>query len=148
MEFAPTAPAALHSITDAAGASIILILSDIPMPGMSGLELLSKAKAVRPGTVCLRSIHMRSMLTKEVWQYTVSALSTSTGEPLHISIAFFVAKTPTSLRCRGCREHFRANVTAEGLFMMLWTAFPPAREFQGAVRRRRRKSRRILHCSE
>ncbi len=48
MEFAPSAPAALQRITDAAGASIILILSDINMPGMSGLEMLPKAKAMRP----------------------------------------------------------------------------------------------------
>ena len=48
MEFAQSAPAALQRITDAAGASIILILSDINMPGMSGLELLPKAKAIRP----------------------------------------------------------------------------------------------------
>ena len=48
MEFARSAPAALQRITDAAGASIILILSDINMPGMSGLELLPKAKALRP----------------------------------------------------------------------------------------------------
>jgi CheY-like chemotaxis protein len=48
MEFAQSAPAALQRITDAAGASIILILSDINMPGMSGLELLPKAKAMRP----------------------------------------------------------------------------------------------------
>jgi CheY-like chemotaxis protein len=48
MEFAQSAPAALQRITDATGASIILILSDINMPGMTGLEMLPKAKAVRP----------------------------------------------------------------------------------------------------
>jgi CheY-like chemotaxis protein len=48
MEFAQSAPMALQRITDAAGVSLILILSDINMPGMSGLELLPKAKALRP----------------------------------------------------------------------------------------------------
>ena len=48
MEFAQSAPAALQRISDAAGVSLILILSDINMPGMSGLELLPKAKAARP----------------------------------------------------------------------------------------------------
>jgi CheY-like chemotaxis protein len=48
MEFARSAPAALQRIADAAGVSLILILSDINMPGMSGLELLPKAKALRP----------------------------------------------------------------------------------------------------
>ena len=48
MEFAQSAQMALQRITDAAGVSLILILSDINMPGMSGLELLPKAKALRP----------------------------------------------------------------------------------------------------
>ena len=48
MDFAQSAVSALQRISDAAGESLILILSDINMPGMSGLELLPKAKAARP----------------------------------------------------------------------------------------------------
>ncbi|MBL0373419.1 response regulator [Rhizobium sp. KVB221] len=48
MEFEHSAPAALERIADAAGVTLILILSDVNMPGMSGLELLPKARSIRP----------------------------------------------------------------------------------------------------
>jgi CheY-like chemotaxis protein len=48
MEFALSAPAALKLIGEAREVTLILILSDINMPGMSGLELLPKALEMRP----------------------------------------------------------------------------------------------------
>jgi CheY-like chemotaxis protein len=48
MEFSQSGETALQRIANAAGVSLILILSDINMPGMTGLELLPKAKAARP----------------------------------------------------------------------------------------------------
>ena len=44
MEFAQSAPLALQRINDASDRSLILILSDINMPGMTGLDLLPKAR--------------------------------------------------------------------------------------------------------
>ncbi|MDK1493246.1 response regulator [Sinorhizobium sp. 7-81] len=48
MEFAQSAPTALERIADAVDVTLILILSDVNMPGMSGLELLPKARNLRP----------------------------------------------------------------------------------------------------
>ena len=48
MEFAESGDKALQRIADPTSESLILILSDINMPGMTGLELLPKAKAARP----------------------------------------------------------------------------------------------------
>jgi CheY-like chemotaxis protein len=48
MEFAPSAAAALMRAANLEEPSLILILSDINMPGMTGLELLPKVRAERP----------------------------------------------------------------------------------------------------
>jgi CheY-like chemotaxis protein len=48
MEFVLSAPAALERVEAIADPSLILILSDINMPGMSGLEMLPKVRAQRP----------------------------------------------------------------------------------------------------
>ena len=48
MEFAPSAPVALTRAAVIAEPTLILILSDINMPGMSGLEMLPKVRAERP----------------------------------------------------------------------------------------------------
>jgi CheY-like chemotaxis protein len=48
MEFALSASAALEQVEAIPDPSLILILSDINMPGMSGLEMLPKVKAARP----------------------------------------------------------------------------------------------------
>lgn len=48
MNFANSAAQALSVIASYAGPSLILILSDINMPGMTGLEMLPKVKALRP----------------------------------------------------------------------------------------------------
>jgi len=48
MDFAGSAADALTRIAKAAEQKLILILSDINMPGMTGLEMLPKVKELRP----------------------------------------------------------------------------------------------------
>jgi CheY-like chemotaxis protein len=48
MDFAHSAADALARVSAAVGQSLILILSDINMPGMTGLEMLPKVKEMRP----------------------------------------------------------------------------------------------------
>ena len=48
MDFANSATDALSRIASTIEQSLILILSDINMPGMTGLEMLPKVKAMRP----------------------------------------------------------------------------------------------------
>jgi CheY-like chemotaxis protein len=48
MDFASSATDALSRVGSSIGQSLILILSDINMPGMTGLEMLPKVKEIRP----------------------------------------------------------------------------------------------------
>ena len=48
MDFAGSAPAALTRIAGTLDQSLILILSDINMPGMTGIEMLPKAREICP----------------------------------------------------------------------------------------------------
>jgi CheY-like chemotaxis protein len=48
MDFASSAPDALARVGDTREHSLILILSDINMPGMTGLDMLPKVKEIRP----------------------------------------------------------------------------------------------------
>ena len=54
MDFAISAADALARITDTIEQTLILILSDINMPGMTGLEMLPKVREIRPEVPVIR----------------------------------------------------------------------------------------------
>ena len=58
LDFSPSGEAALHMLDGPTGGQIILLLLDINMPGMSGLDLLPK---IRDASPCCRSSSSRSM---------------------------------------------------------------------------------------
>lgn len=48
MEFAVSEPAALRRVVDLRDRTLLLILSDINTPGMSGLDILPNMRTARP----------------------------------------------------------------------------------------------------
>jgi CheY-like chemotaxis protein len=52
MDFANSAADALARVASSIGPSLILILSDVNMPGMTGLEMLPKVKEIHRGWRC------------------------------------------------------------------------------------------------
>ncbi len=65
MEFALSAPAALEQVKAIPDPSLILILSDVNMPGMTGLEMLPKVKAERPNVPVIMVTAYGDEATKE-----------------------------------------------------------------------------------
>jgi len=65
LEFAASAPEALERAKTIADPMLILILSDINMPGMSGLEMLPKVKAARPNVPVIMITAYGDEATKE-----------------------------------------------------------------------------------
>jgi CheY-like chemotaxis protein len=83
MDFAQSANMALSRITEAAGQSLILILSDINMPGMSGLELLPKAKAMRPDVpIIMITAYGDAETKRQALEQGAEALLTKPIDPL------------------------------------------------------------------
>jgi CheY-like chemotaxis protein len=77
MEFARSAAEALARIVAVELGSLILILSDINMPGMSGLELLPKAKAARPDVpVIMITAYGDAETKRKALEYGAEALLT------------------------------------------------------------------------
>jgi CheY-like chemotaxis protein len=65
MEFAPSAPLAIERAVEVGEPSLILILSDINMPGMSGLEMLPEVRARRPDVPVIMITAYGDMETKK-----------------------------------------------------------------------------------
>jgi CheY-like chemotaxis protein len=103
MEFAYAASAALDLIENAAEVSLILILSDINMPGMSGLELLPKAKALRPDVPVIMITAYGDAETKR------KALENGAEALLTKPIDFATLRNEIDLRVEGAAQLIRVG---------------------------------------
>jgi CheY-like chemotaxis protein len=92
MEFAQSAPAALQRISNAGDALLILILSDTSMTGTTGLQLLPKAKALRPDVPIIMITAYGDADTKR------KALEDGAGALLTMPIDFVALRTEIDAR--------------------------------------------------
>ena len=76
MEFAQSGPMALQRIAAAGDRALILILSDINMPGMSGLELLPKARGDGPTTIIMITAYGDAETKRQALENGAEALLT------------------------------------------------------------------------
>jgi CheY-like chemotaxis protein len=67
MDFANSAADALARVASSIGQSLILILSDINMPGMTGLEMLPKVKEIHRGWRCDELWRQHSRFLPPCW---------------------------------------------------------------------------------
>ena len=81
MEFAQSANDALRMLSTADALTLLLILSDVNMPEMSGIELLPKIKAIRPHVPVIMITAYGDAATKE------KALANG-AEPSHEALGF------------------------------------------------------------
>jgi len=70
LEFAFSGEEALSRLSDGADTDLILVLSDINMPGMNGLELLRRIKATPPSVpVCMMTAYGNDDYRKRAQDY-------------------------------------------------------------------------------
>ena len=84
MEFAMSAPEGLERVKAIPDPSLILILSDINMPGMTGLELLPKVRAERPNVpVIMITAYGEAETTRKALEHGAAGLLT---KPIDFSV--------------------------------------------------------------
>src|SRR5271170_219474 len=113
MEFAQSAVTALQRITDAEAASLILIVSDINMPGMSGLELLPKARAARPDVPIIMITAYGDAETKR------KALEGGAEALLTKPIDFVMLRNEIDVRVERALSFMRKRIASDARYMSL-----------------------------
>ena len=113
MEFAQSAAAALERITDAAELSLILILSDINMPG-SGLELLPTAKAARPDIKSYAAAKRKAQASSYGYVPKLAAATKDLGDRVQISIRDNGTGIPPEVRDKIFNPFFTTKPAGEG----------------------------------